>query len=130
MSKISRDDVLDYERECGAEAAANLLLLAGPDGYDGDYDDYKELESKLEDMKLLEAKVLVVLDDTGETVDISNVSIPVKFKELFIGAHFADMKELNSEVFQAKRCATSKHIFGSLPIERREFVERMQSRKR
>lgn len=53
-STISKQDILEYAQDCGAEAAANLLLLGGPDGYAGDYDEYKELEAMLEAM--LEAK--------------------------------------------------------------------------
>lgn len=54
---MSREEILDYAKDCGYEAAANLLLLGGPDAYDGDYDDYKDLEQKLDDLALIEAKV-------------------------------------------------------------------------
>lgn len=45
--KIDRIDVLDYAVQHGREAAANLLLLAGPDGYAGSYENYKDLEGLL-----------------------------------------------------------------------------------
>lgn len=40
---IGRDGILDYARITSRESAANLLLLLGPDAYDGDYEDYNEL---------------------------------------------------------------------------------------
>ena len=40
---MTRQDVLDYARKTSNESAANLLLLLGPDGYEGDYQDYNEL---------------------------------------------------------------------------------------
>ena len=47
MSKLDRLDILNYGIECGIEAAANLLLLIGPDGYAGSYENYKDLEDLL-----------------------------------------------------------------------------------
>lgn len=44
---ISKKDVLEYLEACGKEAAANLLLLCGTDGFDGTYEEYKELEAML-----------------------------------------------------------------------------------
>ena len=35
---INALQLLDYRAKCGTEAASNLLLLAGPDGFTGDYD--------------------------------------------------------------------------------------------
>lgn len=40
---MTRQDVMDYANKTSNEFAANLLLLLGPDGYDGDYQDYNEL---------------------------------------------------------------------------------------
>lgn len=40
-------EILEYAQECGEQAAANLLLLLGPDGFDGDYDTYRKLEAHL-----------------------------------------------------------------------------------
>ena len=54
MSNMNRAAILDYMQNCGAEAAANLLLLAGPDAYNGDYADYKDLERLLNKLVLLE----------------------------------------------------------------------------
>lgn len=45
---INKKDILDYEWACGRESAYNLLILVGPDGFDGDYDEYKELEARLQ----------------------------------------------------------------------------------
>ena len=40
---MNREQILEYARQTGNESAANLLLLVGPDGFDGDYQDYNEL---------------------------------------------------------------------------------------
>ena len=40
---MSRQDVMDYASKTNNESAANLLLLLGPDGCEGDYQDYNEL---------------------------------------------------------------------------------------
>ena len=44
---LDRMDILDYACSHGREAAANLLLLLGPDGYCGSYENYKDLEDLL-----------------------------------------------------------------------------------
>ena len=47
--KMTRDELMEYKRSCGARAAADLLLLIGPDAYDGDYDsDMMALEAEAE----------------------------------------------------------------------------------
>ena len=46
-SGMTKQEILDYCKDCGKEAAANLLLLVGPDGFDGSYAEYEELESEL-----------------------------------------------------------------------------------
>ena len=43
----NRKEILEYAEVCGNQAAANLLLLFGPDGYEGDYDSYEELYNML-----------------------------------------------------------------------------------
>lgn len=40
---LDRFDILGYANEFGWEAAADLLLLAGPDGYCGSYESYCDL---------------------------------------------------------------------------------------
>lgn len=40
---ITREDVLNYAEAHGAEGAHDLLLLAGPDGFDGGYTEYCDL---------------------------------------------------------------------------------------
>lgn len=57
MSNMSREDILEYMEECGAGSASGLLLLVGPDSYEGAYNDYKELADQLDEMEKLEAKV-------------------------------------------------------------------------
>ena len=47
---LDRFYILAYAKECGWEAAANLLLFAGPDGYCGSYESYCNL------MKLLKGE--------------------------------------------------------------------------
>lgn len=44
---MSEKEIWEYAQECGQEAAANLLLLVGPDGFQGDYDTYLKLEKIL-----------------------------------------------------------------------------------
>ena len=46
---LTRQEVLDYKREYGARSAANLLLLTGPDGFEGDIDDYNYLMDNLDE---------------------------------------------------------------------------------
>ena len=50
-SNMSRSDFLDYATQFGKEAAAGLLLLCGPDGFDEDYDEYQDLMYFLSDGK-------------------------------------------------------------------------------
>lgn len=49
---ITRDDVLRYAERHGAAQAYNLLLLAGPDAYAGDYAEYEGIMSMLEEASL------------------------------------------------------------------------------
>lgn len=44
---IGKDEIMEYAQRCGTESAANLLLLLGPDGFNGSYDAYQELEKAL-----------------------------------------------------------------------------------
>ena len=44
---LTIENILDYKKEHGARAAANLLLLTGPDGFDGNIDDYNYLLNDL-----------------------------------------------------------------------------------
>lgn len=52
---ITKADILEYRKCQSVEAAYGLLLLAGPGGFDGSYDEYTELlhcmdeEAKLDD---------------------------------------------------------------------------------
>ena len=46
-SDMTKQEVLDYSKKCGKEAAANLLILVGPDGFAGSYAEYEALEAKL-----------------------------------------------------------------------------------
>ena len=55
-SNMSRADFLNYAAQFGKEAAAGLLLLCGPDGFDEDYDGYQDLMYFLSDGK--EGKLL------------------------------------------------------------------------
>lgn len=49
--KMSRTEFLDYAITHGKAAAADLLLLCGPDGYPQDYDNYQDLMYLLTDGK-------------------------------------------------------------------------------
>ena len=44
---MSRQELIEYKHTNGARAAADLLLLLGPDGFDGNYDQFMlELENE------------------------------------------------------------------------------------
>lgn len=43
---MNEKEILEYAQECGQEAAG-LLLLVGPDGFQGDYETYLKLEKIL-----------------------------------------------------------------------------------
>lgn len=49
--KMCRTEFLDYAITHGKQAAADLLLLCGPDGYLQDYDNYQDLMYLLTDGK-------------------------------------------------------------------------------
>ena len=40
---ITKKDILKHAEKHGNGAAVDLLLLAGPDGFDGTYSEYKDL---------------------------------------------------------------------------------------
>ena len=40
---ITFEEMLEYKDRCGEKAAADLLLLAGPGGFDGSYELYEAL---------------------------------------------------------------------------------------
>lgn len=44
---FTAEEILEYADTCGNDAASGLLLLAGPDSFDGDYDEYMQLYAKL-----------------------------------------------------------------------------------
>lgn len=46
-SGMTKQEILDYAKECGKEAAANLLILVGHDGFAGSYTEYEALEAEL-----------------------------------------------------------------------------------
>ena len=52
---MSKDDIIEYAKDCGVKAAEDLLLLCGPDGFDGTYDEYVELQKELADTRALTA---------------------------------------------------------------------------
>lgn len=45
---MSREDILSYEEKFGSAAAAELLLLVGPDDFKGTYEEYKSLMDMLQ----------------------------------------------------------------------------------
>ena len=44
---LTIENTLDYKKNNGTHAAANLLLLVGPDGFDGTFEDYNYLLDNL-----------------------------------------------------------------------------------
>ena len=46
--KMSKAEVLEYEKETNSEQAYNILLLLGYDGFSGSVDEYDELLAELE----------------------------------------------------------------------------------
>lgn len=49
---LTRQEVIDYKKQFGARSALNLLLLTGPDGFEGDTDDYNYLMDNLDEEAL------------------------------------------------------------------------------
>lgn len=47
-SKLTADDIEEYKNAHGASSAVGLLLLAGPDGFSGSYDEYDAILGELE----------------------------------------------------------------------------------
>lgn len=47
LPSVGDKEILECAQECGEQSAANLLLLLGPDGFNGDYDTYRKLEAHL-----------------------------------------------------------------------------------
>ena len=45
---MTAKEIIDYMKTNGAESAYGLLLLCGPDGFDGTYDEYRNLLIELE----------------------------------------------------------------------------------
>lgn len=46
---LTRQEIIEYKKTNGARSAVNLLLLTGPDGFDGDIDDYNYLMDNLDE---------------------------------------------------------------------------------
>lgn len=46
-SVMTKQEILDYAKERGKEAAANLLILVGPDSFAGSCAEYESLEAEL-----------------------------------------------------------------------------------
>ena len=68
-SKLTYDEIIEYKKTNGAVSAKLLLMLAGPDGFDGDIDDYNYLMDNLDE----EASDNVEMYDDGNnsnTVDV------------------------------------------------------------
>lgn len=45
---MSREDILSYEEKFGSAAAADFLLLVGPDDFNGTYEEYNCLMDMLQ----------------------------------------------------------------------------------
>ena len=45
---MSREDILSYAEKFGAAAAADFLLLVGPDDFNGTYEEYNSLMDTLQ----------------------------------------------------------------------------------
>ena len=48
VDTMTKEEAIEIAKEHGNEAAYNLLLLGGPDFFDGDYNEYNELLEQLE----------------------------------------------------------------------------------
>lgn len=46
---MTKREALKYEETYGTQAAIDLLILAGPDDFDGPYTEYKDLLDALEE---------------------------------------------------------------------------------
>ncbi len=45
---MTKDDILEYAKDCGAESAANIMLLIGYSGFKGSIAEYDALYDELE----------------------------------------------------------------------------------
>lgn len=45
---MTKNDILGYAKDCGAESAANLMLLLGYSGFEGSIAEYEALYAELE----------------------------------------------------------------------------------
>nr|DAP55424.1 MAG TPA: hypothetical protein [Caudoviricetes sp.] len=84
----------------------------------------------LQKEKKIKMKQCIYIDDINLELDATLVKLPYKYRELFIGCHFKNMEELNAELRSAAYCNINTHCFGATPIDRKRFLERMESRKR
>lgn len=75
-------------------------------------------------------KECIYIDDMNLELDANLVKLPHKYRELFIGCHFKNMEELNAEIRSAAYSSIPTHLFGATPIDRKRFLERMESRKK
>ena len=75
-------------------------------------------------------KEVIYIDDTNYELDMDLIKTPSSFRDLFVGVHFKNIKECNDEIRVASYCSINHPAFGATPIDRREFIERMKSRKR
>ena len=75
-------------------------------------------------------KQCIYIDDMNLELDANLVKIPHQYRELFIGCHFKNMEELNAELRSAGSSNIPAHLFGAPPIDRRRFLERMESRRK
>lgn len=48
-SNVTHDEIIEYKKTNGAVSAKLLLMLAGPDGFAGDIDDYNYLMDNLDE---------------------------------------------------------------------------------
>ena len=45
---MTKNDILDYANDCGAESAVGILLLLGYSGFEGNNAEYEALYAELE----------------------------------------------------------------------------------
>lgn len=53
---MTREQLMEYKEDCGARATADLLLLCGMDGYEGDYEaDMADLMIEIEETERVDS---------------------------------------------------------------------------
>lgn len=106
---MTREELMEYKKSCGARAAADLLLLNGPDAYEGDYDSDMEYLEKNIGIDISIDQALLIKEMVWNAIENGNRATgkpftpdPVQYRmlcdlagdlEIGITQHYEDMSE-------------------------------------